>query len=302
MKNYNKILMILCGAAILAVSCDKLNQTPVFEASESFAAFVKGSVSVDENKGQVIIPVQIASIDPVNTTVSYKIVEGEAKVGTDFQDTNESAVLTFKDGSRSENIIINIVDRQGEYTGDLDFSIELIAATGLKLSAENTCKVTICDLDHPLAEILGAYTATATSSYDGEVKWTMTLLKDPKELTMVWIDQITNEMVGEKCRFYAIVNKDEEDNILGITVPSGQYGGPLSGYLMWLVGNKAGTGYYFDTSLTWAYSNGTFTYVPAEDDDETVDSIGILACQNDAGKKVLGWWNKYEVPPTYVKD
>ena len=296
MKKFNSIFLILCGVAVMA-SCSKLNTMPVFEASESFAAFTITSISVDENKGQVVIPVQVASIDPVNTTVSYKITPGTAVEGTDYKDTNESAILTFKNESRQENIVINIIDRQGDYTGDLTFTIDLIAATGLKLSMEKTCKVTISDLDHPLAEILGEYNASATSSYDGAVTWTMTMIKDPKDNTMVWIDQLTNEMVGESARFYANVLKDEEGNITGLVVPAGQYVGPISGYLMWLVGNTAGSGTYWrNSNLNWAYADGKFTFVPTEGAE---DSIGILAC--DDSKAVKGWWNRYDVPPSYVK-
>lgn len=297
MKKYNRILTILCGAAILA-SCSGLNTTPVFEESESFAALTLSSVSVDEDEGTVTIPVQIASISPVNTAVSYKIVDGTAKVGEDYEDPNTSAVLTFKDNSREENIVINIIPKLGKYTGDLNFTVELVSATGLKLSMEKTCKVTISDLDHPLGPILGKYKASATSSYDGDVTWTMTLIKDPKDVKVVWIDQLTNEMIGESCRFYANVSFDEDNNITGFTCPSGQYVGPLSGYLMWLVGNTAGTGNYWPQAVSWSFDSatGTFTFVP---EDEGPDSIGILAC--DDAKTPLGWWNRYDAPPTYVK-
>lgn len=297
MKIFKTILTLVCTCAVLA-SCSNLNETPSFSSSDSFVSFAASSVQINENGGQLVIPVNMASIDPIATSVSYAITDGTAVAGTDYEDTNDSAVLTFDGSSRSASIVIDIINREGDYTGDLSFSIELLSATGLNLGNEKTCKVTIADLDHPLAEILGEYDATATSSYDGNVSWTMTLYKDAKDVTVVWIDQLTNEMVGESARFYANVVRDDDNEIIGFVVPSGQYVGPISGYLMWLVGNTAGSGSYFPSaSHIWVKSGDTFTYLPQ---DGNLNSIGILAC-DASSKDALGWWNRYDVPPTYVK-
>lgn len=219
MKNYNKILTIAFVALLLVPSCKKLNETPVFEASESFAAFTADAISVDENKGTLSIPVEVASIDPVKTTVSYKIVDGKAKVGENFKDLNESAVLVFDGTTRSQNIELQIIDKAGEFTGDLDFSIELIAATGLKLSMEKTCKVTIVDLDHPLAAILGEYTVSCNDYWKGEHTYTMTLTKDEKDVTVVWCNKIVS-LSGS--RAYANVTQDEETGAYTLSFPGGQ--------------------------------------------------------------------------------
>ena len=219
MKNYNKILTIAFVALLLVPSCKKLNENPVFEASESFAAFTQDVISVDENKGTLSIPVEIASIDPVKTTVSYKITDGKAKAGENFKDLNESAVLVFDGKTRSQNIELQIIDNAGEFTGDLDFSIELIAATGLKLSMEKTCKVTIVDLDHPLAAILGSYTVSCNDYWKKEQTYTMNLVKDPKDITVVWCEQI---VLLSKTKAYANVTKDEETGAYTLSFPGGQ--------------------------------------------------------------------------------
>ena len=224
MKNYNKILTIAFVALLLVPSCKKLNQTPVFEASESFAAFKTSSAKVDENKGQVVIPVQIASIDPVQTAVSYKLVDGSAKVNENYKDTNDSAVLTFDGTTREQNITIEILDKAGAFTGDLNFSVELIAATGLKLSAENKCTVTIIDLDHPLAAILGEYEVSAYGHWEHELTYKMNLSKDPKDISIVWCDGIL-PMVAGNASFspvYAVVTKDEETEKYTLTFPMEQ--------------------------------------------------------------------------------
>ena len=223
MKKYYHILTILAGAALMAMSCSKLNTTPVFSPDDSFAALTITSASINEDKGQVIIPVQIASIDPVKTSVSYKIVDGTAVAGTDYEDTNTSAVLTFDGKQRSADIVINIKNRAGDYTGDLDFSVELIAASGLKLSKETVCKVTIIDLDHPLAKILGTYEVSCTEHWAGPSKYTMHLLKDPKDVNTVWCDGICPMVAGSLAYspVYAAVTKDEKDNYV-LSFPSGQ--------------------------------------------------------------------------------
>jgi len=224
MKNYYKILTIAFVALLLAPSCKKLNQTPEFEASESFAAFKIASAKVDENKGQVIIPVQIASIAPVETKVSYKIVDGTAKVNENYKDTDESAVLSFDGKTREQNIIIDIINKAGEFTGDLDFSVELVAATGLKLSAESKCTVTIVDLDHPLAAILGEYEVSAYGHWEKELTYKMNLSKDPKDITVVWCDGILPMAAGNAnySPVYAVVTKDEETEKYTLTFPMGQ--------------------------------------------------------------------------------
>ena len=292
-----KLYTIFLGIATLATlsACQGLNEMPVFEETESFASFPTKSFSLDENGGKVVIPVEVASLKPIQTVVSYKINDGTAKAGVDFKDTNASAVLTFDGETRSQDIVIDILPRMGEYTGDLSFTIELLSATGIKLSMENNCKVTILDLDHPLAPILGAYNASAVSSYDGSVSWTMTLLKDPTDVTVVWMQGLTNEVMGDDQLFYANVVYDDDENIVGIAFPAGQYV-PGGSYDFWLVGNRAGSGsYYPDAVLLWEFNNGTFTFA-----NEEPNSIGILACDKES-HEALGWWNRYDVPPSYVK-
>ncbi|MBQ9462750.1 MAG: hypothetical protein IJU68_03740 [Bacteroidales bacterium] len=297
-----KLYTILASAAvtIFMVGCQNLNTLPEFEESESFASFPTLSFGIDENGGQVRIPVQIASLKPVNTVVSYEIVDGTAKAGVNFKDTNPDAVLSFPGSTWEDNeqyIVIDIIDKAGEYTGDLSFTVNILSATGLKISAENTCKVDIYDLDHPLAPILGSYSGSAVSSYDGAVSWTMNLLKDAKDVKVVWIDGLTDEVIGEKLRVYANVNYDEQGNITGYTIPAGQYLPYSSSYTFWIVGNKAGSGsYYPNASLTWKFENGTFTF-----DGDEPNSLGVLAVSASDNTSIAGWWNRYDVPPSYTK-
>ncbi|MBQ7622554.1 MAG: hypothetical protein IJS66_02300 [Bacteroidales bacterium] len=189
-----KISMLILGAAALfaAFSCSKLNEFPVFENEESFVAFEKATYSVAENVGIISIPVTIASIDPVATSVAYTLKDGTAKVGENVRDTNPQAVLTFDGEARTQYINLEIVELPGQYTGDISFSVELVKPNSLKLSAEKSCVITITDNDHPLADILGTYVVTAQDYYDNAISWEMTLTKDATDVTILYCDFITS--------------------------------------------------------------------------------------------------------------
>lgn len=228
MKIFNTILTAVCGVAILA-SCDKLNETPSFSKSESFVSFPSSSASITEDGGQIVIPVNMASINPMVSSVSYVLgAEGDTAIqGVDYEDTNESAVLEFDGESRSAEIVINILPHLGDFTGDKTFSIEILSATGLKIGAEASFKVTISDIDHPLANILGSYTVTCTDHFKGAQSYTLNLTKDAAgDVTKVWCDAICPLLYGKagnwKPNVYGTAVKDEETGLFTISFPAGQ--------------------------------------------------------------------------------
>ena len=224
MKN---ILKYIAGAvAVASLAGCNLNPLPTFDESESFVAFDKSAVSVNEDAGTVTLPLTIASIDPAKSNVSYELVDGTAKEGVNYESGDESAVVVFDGESRTGAIVVNIKNVAG-YTGDLSFTVKLVSATGLKLGASSACTVTINDLDHPLSAILGEYTATAHDYFDDvDVSWTVTLMKDPDYVNVVWVDGFTASFAGTypsaDYRIYGNVVKDEDGNISGITFPCGQ--------------------------------------------------------------------------------
>lgn len=246
MKSLYKILTI--GAALAAmVSCD-LNQTPVFDdANESFAAFDITSVSVNENVGKLSIPVTIASITPKKVSVAYSVTAGTAKEGVNYNLVDKSAVLVFDGTERTKNIEIDITDLAGEYTGDLTFSLDLVSAGDLKLGANSSCSVKISDLDHPLASILGTYTATCKSYSGADLTWTLTFSKDPSDVTVVWVDAPVYWAVQyASWGDYSVYGNVSED-LKTITFPCGQTCGALSDSPAW-----------FDTE-TDVFTLGTWT-------------------------------------------
>jgi len=212
------------AAAFTALASCNLNDCPTFDDADAFVAFDKTGIMVDETAGSVTIPVTIASIAPVKTSVTYEVVDGTAKAGENYSLADESAVLTFDGKTRTQEIVINITNKQGEYTGDLSFTINIISGgKSLNLGANSSCTVKISDLDHPLAALLGDYTATGFSYFDGaEESWTLTMYKDDADINVVWIDGIISAFSGyypsADFRVYGNVSADKTT----ISLPLGQ--------------------------------------------------------------------------------
>lgn len=205
-----KTMKIFAAAALtLAVfaSCSKLNEFPVFEEDQSFVAFAKATYMVAEDSGQLSIPVSLGAYGTEEdktlpkTNVSYTILDASLDGGSytavkdvDFKDTNVDGVLSFDGSKVTQNIVIDIINRAGEYTGDITFGVLIsTASNNMKISSEKLVKVTITDNDHPLASILGEYTVTC-KTYDGSAAqdpYTLTLTKDPDDVHVVHIDYIT---------------------------------------------------------------------------------------------------------------
>lgn len=158
-----------------------------------------------------------------------------------------------------------------------------------------------------IEEILGAYSATATSAWSGKVAWTMTLYKDPTDVNVVWIDGVTNKIGSyNNGLFYANIFLDEDGEIAGMTVPSGQYMDypDKSDYWIRLVGYKAGSGgsggYYLypDDSITWNYSDGKFTI----DQDADINSLCLAVYGPSDKTAVSGFlYDVYDIAPAFTK-
>lgn len=215
----NTIKYIACAFALTAAfSCSKLNETPVFEEKDAFVAFDKAAVSISENGGVVSLPISIASIDPVGVTVAYEVVDGTAKAGENYNLVNESATFTFDGKARQGTIDINIVDLAGEFTGDLTFTVNLKSAGDLNLGFNKSCTVTIGDLDHPLADILGTYTVNGESYFNGPGQWEAEFIKDAVDVNKVWIRGLAPGFATPTDLIYGTVSEDHNT----ITIPMGQ--------------------------------------------------------------------------------
>lgn len=209
--------IVLMGS--LVASCH-LNDMPTFNDSDAFAAFKTSTMSITEDGGTLNIPVSVTSLGGVATTVSYEFVNGSAKQGVDFEDASGSGTLSFGAGETLKNIAVKIINHPGVFTGDLNFSVKFKSAGDVKMGANNTCAVTINDLDHPLSAILGDYTAKGESYFNGPQEWIMNFSKDASDVSKVWIYNIfaSDSWADWDTIFYGLV----DDDLTNISVPLGQ--------------------------------------------------------------------------------
>ncbi len=232
-KNMKKIYSVIALAAglVMLASCE-LNKEPVFNDSDAFVAFNNAAFSCAETDGEISIPVTLASLNGMSTTVSYEAVNGTAKEGVNFELVDGAGTLTFSPAERTQYIKVKILDpgvsyspntgerMSGLYTGDLKFTISFKSTGDVAASRQNACTVTIKDTDHPMSALLGNYTMSAVSYFDGPVRWTMSILKDEKDDHMVWFFNIfaVDGFADTDTMFYGNVDAD----LTTITIPLGQ--------------------------------------------------------------------------------
>ena len=102
----------------------------------------------------------------------------------------------------------------------MTFSVVIYGTESIKAGSENTCTVTVTDSDHPLGFMLGEYTATGVTYWDGPCTWTMTFFKDADDDHKVWINNLfqVDNFANAKTRYYGIVNDDHTS----LNIPFGQ--------------------------------------------------------------------------------
>ena len=207
-----KIVFFLSVAAlsVAAASCSNLNTEPSFDDKNAFVEFDKSSKIVNESDGEISIPVTLCSLKGIDDVVSYEVKNGTAMAGVDFELMDGKAVLNFDSSNRTQNVKIKVIEHKGVYTGDLNFTIVIKSAGTSGIGMVKKCTVTIQDNDHPLAAILGAYTASATAYAGSPVTWNCNLTKDPDDPTLVYWDAAIPFCEGYKgFEFTGTVNEEK---------------------------------------------------------------------------------------------
>ena len=209
----------------MLASCDK-NEPNVFDDKDAFVAFDAVSVTYAEDYSKdgatFKIPVTLASVKGVEETVKCEVVTPEQKgavAGVNFELVTTTGVLSFDAEKRTQYIEFKTM-ADGEYTGDLKFSVKLLPSETLPVGSESECTVTISDIDHPLTFMLGSYTATGVNYWNGPTTWTMTFYKDAEDDHKVWIDNLFEKesWAADDTRYYGIVSDDNTT----LNIPFGQ--------------------------------------------------------------------------------
>ena len=206
MKKIIRDIFTFAAGAALIVSCD-INKPDIFDDANAFVAFDKASISVSEDYSAggltLQVPVTLASVAGIEENISFRLVEGTAKEGVNYELVTTSGVLSFNAENRTRNIEIEIVP-DGKFTGDLQFSIEFVSTNSVTTSAEDKCVITIEDTDHPLVALFGTYEISGVSLFNGKVKYDATISKDEKDINKVWFTNLLNCGMS----FYGTVDDD----------------------------------------------------------------------------------------------
>lgn len=220
----NKLAFGLVAAALMSfTSCS--NDYPTFDDADAFVAMTSSSAYVAETGKTLKVPVMLTSLSGIEKTVEFSLTPDEtagAIEGTHYKLVNSSKSLSFTKENPTQYIEFEILDNE-VFEGDVRFTITLTKPDGLNLGANKTCVVTIEDDEHPLAFILGTFTAKGTSQFDGELEWSVRIEKDATDLNKVWITGLVD---GTTSAIYGTVNADKTE----ISIPLEQQVHPHSTY------------------------------------------------------------------------
>jgi len=168
MKIFRILSVVALGAALMA--CQNLVE---FE-HHSFVSYTPTdnnfNPSINEDYGTYTIPVSVYNTDGA-VSVTVTPVDGSAKAGTNYSLVEPAnGVLSFSAGETTKNVVVSITNLEGEFTGSLDFAIDIKSATeGVETGASSRISFTVKDLDHPLSAFLGTWTLAGVADYWGDV-------------------------------------------------------------------------------------------------------------------------------------
>ncbi len=286
LKNISLGLVAL--AAFALASCS--NDLPKFNDADAFVAFTSTSaVSVNEDAETLEIPVLLTSLGGKEGTVDFEFVPdatSPAVEGTNFTVANASKTLTFTSDANTQKIKLNIINLKDKFTGDLRFTVKLTNPQGVNLGADNTLTVTIADLDHPLAFMLGTYSATAVTNWDEDTQWNVKISKDDSDVSKVWITNLVPDGSSASSPVYGTVNDAKTE----IHIPVGQETAVSSSYPHICLegfygedGDEAVDDYLVGTITTDANGNAIITFADYW--------FGALAYSDDSKSTAAGWFN-----------
>lgn len=273
--NFKYIIAALALVAATA-SCSRKIDFP----ADKFVTLDHYAYSVDETAQEVVIPVHIYHQDNNDVQVAVKLIADSAVEGTDYEIISpESGVLSFTDGNDSLAIKIAIKPHVGTYTGTKKFGVQVTSTTeGVMHGEASAATVTIKDLDHPLASILGDYVATGVSaSAGGQAQWLVSFSANEESVSKI---NVTNLSWWDETLVGTV-----SDNLDVITIPFGQMY-VASGYETLFCGYAAGGFYNPSGNLILTKTETGWTQSTDIDSESRTWGIGCLATQ---GGSPLGW-------------
>lgn len=151
--------LLLLGILLVLSSCEE-NEADYFNRSNTSVMFdSKAATTIGEKGGTYALPIVLAGLpggESVEVKVEIDVANSSAKEGVDFILKNKS--LKFTDGFGIQNLEFDILDNE-LYTGDKSFVVKISDVNGALKGALTEVVVYIVDDEHPLAIVLGNYTA-----------------------------------------------------------------------------------------------------------------------------------------------
>ena len=197
----------------------------------------------------------------------FGVTDVSAVEGVNYTVEPASGVLNFT-GNSTEFITFTIINQAGIYTGNVKFVVDLLSATNnVEVCALTRATVTIEDIDHPLAAILGQYTASCYDLDSGDIDYTITLSPDEKDVSLVWVDYIVPMFSDYKSYGDGSIYGKVSADLNTITFPVGQTTSFNVGY-----GNMQVLGCYYDDGYYTVKEDIVFT---RQEDGSFVTDSGI---------------------------
>ena len=255
------------ASALLLTSCESLNEEKEFnDGTQAFIAFdgKDGRWDCEMKEGiegapdELRLTLYCASVAGINAEVSVvtssaayttPAIEGQHYVidrvemfSVDYDQSSPTfnqpidvkvvedynGVIKFTAEHRFAAIYIKSIDNS-EQDGDKKFDIELTDVKGCILGADKKFTITVSDDEDPLNQLVGSYTATAISMFDGTtvVTWSVSITRDEEDGSMFWINPAcTISGASSYNSVYAVADLDNAT----LSMPYGQtlYGSPES--------------------------------------------------------------------------
>ena len=178
----NIILFVAAAVALLStVSCSR----KVEYEFEAYATMYGASYSVSETAGEFKLPVLLQNATGADVQITVNVAEGKAKEGVDYEVLSPAnGILNFSGETDSLDVVIKIFDTfKEEFTGTKDFTVSIASATnGVNVGIINQTKVSIEDINHPLARFIGKWTGEMTGFFGNWPKaaTSFTISADPE--------------------------------------------------------------------------------------------------------------------------
>lgn len=173
MKNIAKLIL---GAVILLfmAACNKAEFT-----TYNYVSFNARRAKINEAAGTYKIGVAVHNSD--KCIVTFKVTDGSAKAGEDFDIVDETGALdpsgTMQITGGIGYIYIKVVNRPGVETGNKSFQIDLLKAStgGVYLGNTTSIKCSIIDADAAINKLIGTWSGSGKDYWEENSSFSMYL-------------------------------------------------------------------------------------------------------------------------------